>query len=50
MEKWHLSYEECISMPTTRRHRMIQKKIELEQKREDRQRQAESQARGRMRR
>jgi hypothetical protein len=50
MEMWHTSYESAMGMPTTRRHRLIQKKVELEQKREEKQRQADSQSRSRMRR
>ena len=50
MESWHLSYDDVMAMPTTRRHRIIQKKVELEKKREDAQRQQANQNRTRMRR
>jgi hypothetical protein len=35
MEVWHLSYEQVMAMPTSRRHRMIARKIELERRREE---------------
>ncbi len=50
MEVWGLSYTAVMDMPMTVRHRIIQQKVELEQKREERQRQEASQARSRMRR
>lgn len=50
MEVWNLSYDDVMSMPTTRRHRIIQKKVDLERKREDRARSDAAQSRSRMRR
>mgnify|MGYP006274318721 CR=1 FL=1 len=50
MEVWGLSYEAIMAMPLTRRHRLIQKKVDLEQKREEKSRQDASNSRSRMRR
>ena len=50
METFGLSYSAIMEMPMTVRHRMIQQKVELERKREERQRQDAAQARSRMRR
>lgn len=51
MESWHgLSYESVMSIPTTRRRRLLNKKIDLERRREDAQRQQANQNRSRMRR
>jgi hypothetical protein len=50
MESWHLPYDAIMSMPTTRRQRLLKKKLELEQKREDAQRQQAANSRSRMRR
>jgi hypothetical protein len=50
MESWQLSEADILAMPTTRRHRIIQKKVELEKKREEKQKADASAARSRMRR
>lgn len=51
MEVWQgLSEADILSMPMTRRHRLIQKKVELEKQREERQKADASAARARMRR
>jgi hypothetical protein len=51
MESWGgLSYADIMDMPTTRRHRLIQKKVELEKKREDHQKAEASRARSKSRR
>lgn len=50
MESWHLSYAEIMDMPLTRRHRMVKKKIDLEQKRQDKANADAAQSRSRLRR
>lgn len=51
MEVWQgLTYDAILAMPTTRRHRLIKKKADLERKREERQKADASAARSRMRR
>jgi hypothetical protein len=50
MEVWGLSYADIMEMPLTRRHRLILKKVDLEQKREEKMRQDSSSSRSRMRR
>lgn len=36
METFHFSYESIMAIPTTRRHRLLQMKVDLEKKREQR--------------
>ena len=51
MESWQgLSEADILAMPSTRRHRLILKKAELEKKREEQQKADASAARARMRR
>lgn len=50
MEMWGLSYDAIMAMPLTRRHRLILKKVDLEQKREEKMRQDVSNSRSRTRR
>jgi len=51
MEVWQgLTYDSIMGMPTTLRRRLLNKKIELERKREDKHRQQMSQSRSRVRR
>jgi len=49
MESFGLSYADIMAIPTTRRYRLIQKKVELEQKRQEEAKKAESAARTRRR-
>jgi hypothetical protein len=51
MESWGgLSYADIMDMPTTRRHRLIRKKSDLEKKREEHQKAEASRARSRSKR
>jgi len=50
MESFGAAYVDIMSIPTTRRHRLIQWKVELEKTRAEKQRQADSQSRSRTRR
>lgn len=50
MESWHLSYSEVLDMPITRRHRLIKKKTDLEQKRHEQAKNDASMNRSRFRR
>lgn len=51
MESWGgLSYSDIMGMPTTRRHRLIKKKVDLEKKREEHQKAEASRARSRSKR
>lgn len=45
-----MSYGEILDIPTTRRHRLLKKKIDLERRREEQNRADASNARSRMRR
>ena len=45
-----MSYEDIMSIPTTRRHRIIKQKADLEKKREDHQKAEASRAKNRSRR
>lgn len=47
MEIWHLPYESILDIPWSRRHRMFRKKEDLEKRRDNARKQAESRARAR---
>ena len=51
MEMWKgLSYDAIMDIPTTRRHRLILKKVDLEKRREEQRKADASAARSRVRR
>ena len=51
MESWGgLSYSDIMDIPTTRRHRLVKHKADLEKKREDHQKAEASRARTKSRR
>lgn len=50
MEVWGMSYGEILDIPTTRRHRLLKKKIDLERRKDEQNRANISNSRSRMRR
>ena len=48
-ESWNVSYRSVMEMPFSRRRRMIDRKLELEQKREQNRKAEEARARARAR-
>jgi len=50
MEMWHSSYQDIMSIPTTRRRRLVRKKLDLEDRRRKRQEAEAAKMRSRARR